>query len=144
MSHYPELTAAVATAIDTIGMTADIAFPDVIRRVRQSHPDACVAYADAAVDKLITSIAKRILKPDDAERLPGFEGMPLRLPIATEGGYIWRPARYCTRDDLNAYLDLLNDQIEADIKRRDDYRRAMREVLRLLDAHGVDRLVDVA
>lgn len=142
-AEHRQLTAAVGIVIDDMG-DRDVAVVDVVRIVKRDHADTCAAVADAAIDRMITTIAKRHLKPagDDAPQLPGFE-LPLRIPIVTEGGFIWRHTTQATRADLRSYDKLLEDGWKKDRDRHHAYRREMHRVIKLLDANGVDRLADL-
>lgn len=136
------LGAAIATTIDGYG-DDDIALPRIIEDVRRSEPELVAQLGDAAVDRLISSRARTYLRPRvDQPAFPGMQ-IPKHLPIPTEGGAVWRPLVCCTRDDLDAYEQLLVGQIDADERRLVEFRAARRQIVTLLDKHGVDTLKDV-
>lgn len=138
------LTVAVQAEIEAAG-TADIAIVNIVRDVRHHHSELCDAFADAAIDRLITGIAKRYLKPSatDAPRLPGFDELPLRITVAVEGGFIYRSTRCSTEADLDAYEQILVEQIKADQARLKEYRTGKRKLVHLLRTHGVATLEDL-
>ena len=81
--------------------------------------------------------------------MPGFEGMPLHIPVITEfAATLWRVPAAVLRTAPSASRGIPREcstrrSALLDIKKRDDYRRAMTDAIALLDAHGVDRLIDI-
>jgi hypothetical protein len=143
--EHRALARAVGTVIENLG-DDDVAFPDVVRKVRVEFPKACADVADAALDRLITAIAKHKIKPPDddetASRLPGFD-LPLRIPVATEGGFVWRHMTRCTIPEIQAHLELLKEQIKRDRARARVFEREMKRVIAVLTAADVPRLCDL-
>lgn len=122
----------------------DIIPPAIARDVRRLYPVECEAVGNEAVDEFIVQMVQRRLKPSsvNAPRLPGFD-LPTRLPVAVEGGTVWRATVRCTRDELEAYNRLLTEGWQNDRAVQRSFQAEMRKVIRLLDLHGVDRLEDI-
>jgi hypothetical protein len=144
VSTVTDINEAIQIECEALG-DADYTIPQLVDIIDRNYPEAVAEATANSRRQQVTRFVKNFVAPPSSKqpRLPGFENLPLRISLPAEGGYIYRSARVATMDDFYAHLEILDDGIRADTKRRDEYFDAVEQVAQLLRVHGVKRLAEI-
>lgn len=135
---------AIRIEIEGFG-EADYTIPQLVDIIERKYPEAVAEATAKGRRQTITNHVKSQVAPPRSKQpmLPGFDGLPLRISLRVEGGFVYRSSLKATMDDFQAHLDLIDEGIAADQVARDQYVDGMERAGLVMRSHGVDRLIDV-
>jgi hypothetical protein len=138
-----DIDEAIRIECEALG-DADYTIPQIVDIIDRDYPEAVAEATNKGRRRTITNHVKSHVAPPKQPRLPGFEGLPLRISLRAEGGgFVYRSSLVASIDDFRAHLEILNEGIKADTVARDQFRDAIENAERLLRTHNVERLADV-
>lgn len=139
-----DLAEAIRTQIAQRG-DRDYTIPEIADAVMADHPEAVAEAIRTRQRTIVTRAVKDQIAPaTEQPTLPGFDAIPLRISLPTEGGFIYRSTRVASLDDFITHQHaVLDTNITDAIRRRDAFAGDVDKIRALFEQHGVDRIADL-